>query len=275
MDGQAGACCIPRLVFDALLWQHAVDAGCTPLQRTVRDIASSGLAGDFDHVVDARGAHAGTPNAVALRAYWTMPRSVMAMDEAATVQMHTDAMFRRGYGWMFPVQVDGARVRVNLGVGLRADDSVRGSSVTDFYARFVETNDVLRRWRAAANVEKPVGCHVGLGLAVNDVASGGILRIGDAANLADPLTGDGIGNALTSGRLVAEAIDTDADPAAAAAAWQARYDAVFASEFRRALLLQRLLTPTPAKNAGARLLTALPPLRRRVQGAIFGEARYV
>ena len=34
-----------------------------------------------------------------------------------------------------------------------------------------------------------------------------MLRIGDAANVADPLTGDGIGHALKSGRLAAEAID--------------------------------------------------------------------
>ena len=30
------AYCIPRLVFDDMLWRHAVNAGCRPMQRTVR-----------------------------------------------------------------------------------------------------------------------------------------------------------------------------------------------------------------------------------------------
>ena len=149
--GRATAYCIPRLVFDDLLWRRAVAAGCTPRRASVRDVARDPeLSRDFDQVIDARGAHAGTPNAVALRAYWTVRRDRVRDDEASCVQIHTDAVFRRGYGWIFPVHVQADSVRFNLGVGLWKDDSVPGRDIKDFYARFVETNAVLARWREGA-----------------------------------------------------------------------------------------------------------------------------
>ena len=274
--GRAVAYCIPRLVFDAMLWRHAVGAGCRPVRRNVRDIGAGDGAflRDWDHVIDARGTQAGDPNAVALRAYWTVRRDTLDAGEEALVQIHTDALFRRGYGWIFPVSGDAETMRFNVGVGLWAGDSRPGRHVRDFYDRFVEHNPVLRRWSPAAARERPVGCHVGLGVGSNVVAARGVLRIGDAANLADPLTGDGIGNALASGRLVADAIDGSADGAAAAARWQALHDESFVREFRIALTIRRALTATTAKNAAARLLAAVPCARARVHAAFFGEASY-
>ncbi len=269
---RAPAFCMPRLVFDAILWRHAVGAGCRPIQRTVRDPAS--LAADYDVVIDARGAAAGQANAVALRSYWTVPRKTLAPGEETTVQIHTDARFQRGYGWMFPVGSDNGRVRMNVGVGLWADDSVRGHSVADFHDRFIATNAVLVRWAPDASRERPVGCHVGLGVGSNTVADSGVLRIGDAANLADPLTGDGIANALKSGRLVAQAITASADRIAAGIAWQALHDEFFVPEFTRALRLQRLLSGTAAKNVTAGILAVFSPLRSRVHAAMFGEIPY-
>jgi len=270
---RAPAFCMPRLIFDALLWRQAIDAGCRPIRQNVRDPAA--LNATYDVVIDARGAAAGAPNAVALRAYWTVPRRALVAGEDTTVQIHTDAQFERGYGWLFPVGMRNGDVYMNVGVGLWAADSTRGHSITDFHERFIRTNAVLRRWQPHASHERAIGCHVGLGVGANRVAdSGCVLRIGDAANLADPLTGDGIANALKSGRLVADAITSAADRAGAAARWQAQHDQAFVPEFTRALRLQRLLAGTAAKNATAAILAFAPPLRRRVHAAVFGEMPY-
>jgi len=266
--------CIPRFVFDQMVWQQAVDAGCHPIRHTVRDIVTDRTLAGFDHVIDARGAHSGVANAVALRAYWTMPRSLMEDEAMSSVQIHTDAEYRRGYGWIFPVTVADNHVRINLGVGLWKADSVRGHSIADFYERFTSTNPVLQRWRVGATVTTPVGCHVGLGLWRNGVATNDVLRIGDAANLADPLTGDGIGNALLSGRLVAQAIDGSANRRDGARAWQAAHDAIVRPELRHALAIRQALIATAGKNAAAQVLTALPFLKRRVHAAFFGETAY-
>jgi flavin-dependent dehydrogenase len=247
------------------------------VRRAVRELQGGGdeFLDGFDHLIDARGAHAGDANAVALRGYWTVRRERLAAGDADSVRIHTDAHYRRGYGWIFPVHTDAETVRFNVGVGLWKADSARGRSVADYFARFVAHDPTAGRLHAAATmVERPVGYHVALARWRNPVVGDGVLRIGDAANLADPLTGDGIANALRSGALVAEAIDAARSAEEAAVRWQRLCDESFGAELRTALVLRRLLTGTPAKNLAARLLVGLPTLRTRLHGAIFGETHY-
>jgi menaquinone-9 beta-reductase len=269
--------CVPRRVLDHLVREQALAAGCLALERTVRDIAAeSALFEDYDHVIDARGATASVANAIGLRGYLTLRRTAVAADASNRVEIHTDARCRRGYGWIFPVHADEDTVRFNIGVGLWKGDSRGGCSVSDYFDRFLGDNAVARDLHAAAvDAARPVGYPVGLGLWRNRVAEGRVLRIGDAANLADPLTGDGIGNALASGRLVAEAVARATDPADAAQRWQRRFDTILAPELRRALVLRQLLSSTPAKNLAAWLLECgAPGLGARLHRAIFGETPY-
>lgn len=270
------AYCIPRLVFDNMLWRHAVDAGCRPMQRAVRSIGAGDgeFLREWPYVIDARGAHAGDANAVALRAYWTVPADALSNAEASTVQIVTDSVFTRGYGWIFPADASHERVRFNIGVGMLSADTRTGHRVREFFDRFVEVNPSLRRWHDAAARERPVGCHVGLGLPRNAVGDARALRVGDAANLADPLTGDGIAHALKSGRLAAEAIDGAQDADEARRRWQASYETGIQREIDRASRLQRWLTPTAAKNIASVALAAVPPLRRRIHQAVFNEMSY-
>jgi flavin-dependent dehydrogenase len=270
------AYCIPRLIFDHLLWGRAVQAGCQPMVRIVRTIGTGDGAflREWPYVIDARGAHAGDANAVALRAYWSVPEPLLSDTEAATVQILTDAVFTRGYGWIFPVDTSGGRVRFNIGVGMLSADTRPGHRVREFFDRFVDLQPSLQRWHQTAERERPVGCHVSLGLSHNTVGDATLLRIGDAANLADPLTGDGIAHALKSGRLAAEAIDAARNAGEARQQWQRSYEAGIQGEIDRASRLQRWLTPTAAKNIAAVALAAVPPLRRRVHQAVFNETTY-
>ena len=270
------AYCIPRMVFDNLLWRHALKAGCLPMQRTVRSICAGDgeFLRDWPYVIDARGAHAGDANAVALRAYWTVPAAALSNAEGSTVQIITDQVFARGYGWIFPAVTAHERVRFNIGVGMLSADARAGHRVREFFDRFVEVNPSLRRWHDVAERERPVGCHVGLGVPRNAVGDARVLRIGDAANLADPLTGDGIAHALKSGRLAAEAIHAAHDAEDALARWQRAYDVAIQPELDRAQRLQRWLTATAAKNIAAVVLAAAPPLRRRIHRAVFNEMPY-
>src|SRR4030095_12600933 len=259
-NAAAGAC-VPRRVLDQLVRKRAIEAGCGAGGRAVRDVAL--LRSDFDCIVDARGATAGVANAIGLRAYRTVGRASVESDAATRVEIRTDSACRRGYGWIFPVHADNDFVRFNVGVGLWKDDSVAGQSVADYFGRFLAHDRVARAIEASArDRERPVGYPVALGLWRNRVADDGILRIGDAANLADPLTGDGIGNALASGRLVAEAIAMASDLADAAQRWQRQYDAKLGPQLRRAFVLRQLLASTPAKNLAAWLLQRGAPALR-------------
>ena len=267
--------CIVRRVLDATLRAHALAAGAHAEQRAVKDPAGDPALADQDVIVDARGANAGTPDAVGLRAYWTVDAADLPAYARTTVTLQTSGAFKRGYGWWFPVSAAGPDVTFNVGVGLLAADSAPGHHVTDFLRHFIATQPVLRDLeRRVRERTRPVGYHVGLALWHARVADGRVLRIGDAANLADPLTGDGIGNALRSGRLVAAAIVASADGAEAAARWQAACAHELAPDLRIAYALRRALQSTLAKNAAAALLARSPVLRARLHRALFGVTCY-
>lgn len=271
---QPGAC-VPRRQLDAAIHARAIAAGCVPVQRSVRSIPDDAGLTEFDVIVDARGANAGAPNAVGLRSYWTLPATALDHEAGETVTLQTDAAFARGYGWWFPVARDATSVRLNVGVGLLARDSRPGHYVSDFMARFAAEQPQLRAWATVARERtRPVGYHVALAGGRQRVAEGRVLRIGDAANLADPLTGDGIGNALRSGALVATAIGASRDAVEAGQRWQEAFERHFAPDLRVALLLRRALQPTLVKNAAAAVLARSARMRADLHAAIFGAAPY-
>jgi flavin-dependent dehydrogenase len=266
------ACCIRRRVLDATLRERALAAGCRALRHDVR--LDEPLDG-YDVVIDARGAHADAANAVGLRAYWHVPRDAMTAADRATVRIVTDGAFPRGYGWIFPLDDDGGTVRVNVGVGMLRADARHGHTVREFMDRFTSLDPLLRRLASVARQkERPLGYHVGLGGWRSGAGDARALRIGDAANLADPLTGDGIGNALRSGYLVAEAVASSRSGAEALSRWRRAHARHFAGDLRRALALRWLLQPTGAKNAAARVLACSAVARERLHAALFGETSY-
>jgi flavin-dependent dehydrogenase len=271
------ALCIPRLVFDDVLVRRAVRAGCRLERRDVRDLAAErreALAG-FDHLVDARGVYAGSPNCVALRAYWTAEAAGLEPGLESSVRIYADDVFRRGYGWVFPVAREGDRVRFNVGVGMwKADSRPPGGTVADYWTRFVEQNPAMRALAAAA-VEKapPRGYSLAVADGRNRLVEDGVLKIGDAANLTDPLTGEGIANAVRSGFSVAEAIDSTAaagEPARAAAAWQEVFRREFAPDLRAARLVRALLVRTAFKNGAMWLMKKRPAFAERFHASLAG-----
>jgi len=111
--------------------------------------------------------------------------------------------FLPGYAWSFPLP-DG---RVNLGFGVLRDGRRTGKAMNADWAGLidrphiratlgpdVELEDRVTAWPIPAGVDKAV------------LSSGRVLFIGDAARVTDVMTGEGIGQAVLTGRLAAEAI---------------------------------------------------------------------
>lgn len=120
---------------------------------------------------------------------------------------------RPGYAWSFPLS-DGT---VNVGIGILREP---GQPTKDLGRRF---RDVLERpqfeavigsdsveeskataWPIPARVEKTA----------LDALDGRVLFVGDAARATDPMTGEGIGQAIETGEYAAEAILAGGDVAA-------------------------------------------------------------
>ena len=111
--------------------------------------------------------------------------------------------FLPGYAWSFPLP-DG---RVNLGFGVLRSGLRTGKTMNADWAGLIDRphiraalgpdvvlEDRVTAWPIPASVDRAV------------LASGRVLFVGDAARVTDVMTGEGIGQAVLTGRLAAEAI---------------------------------------------------------------------
>ena len=112
-----------------------------------------------------------------------------------------------GYFWIFPISEN----RFNIGVGMLLDDMDNQSvKLKEMLSYIVNESYLSKRFKNAKKEEKtlkgwllPLGSPRGKGLHPRKNFMNGCILIGDAASLIDPFTGEGIGNALTSGKLTA------------------------------------------------------------------------
>lgn len=102
-----------------------------------------------------------------------------------------------GYGWVFPGAAGDANV--GLGVGTRSDRRPGARAARDL-AAFVASAGL-----DPARVGRTLGGWIKMGMVGTNPAGGRTMLVGDAAGLVNPLQGEGIAQALASGRAAAEA----------------------------------------------------------------------
>lgn len=225
---------LPRRVLDDILFRSAVRAGATPLtpwrfETTLVDgdrVAGARLRSGVEvrevgarWVVLATGAvpqaliAAGvcrrrTPSAVALRGYVRHDGLAGRLD-AMEVVWHR--RFKRGYGWIFPCR-DGV---FNVGVGLArshtagADGRATMADVNlrEMWAAFAEVHppacELLER---GTPLGEPKGAPLRCSLEGADWSRPGLLVTGEAAGSTYAFTGEGIGKAMETGLLAAQAL---------------------------------------------------------------------
>jgi geranylgeranyl reductase family protein len=154
-----------------------------------------------------------------------------------------------GYAWSFPVAGGGA----NVGFGIQRGGRVTTREMARLWPDLLErphVRAVLGPDAAAEGARKawPIPAHVER--AVLSAAGGRALFVGDAAAATDPLTGEGIGQALLTGCLAAEAVLVAGglDPAAAATG----YERAVARELVADAALSRLLVRAVRHRRGVR-----------------------
>lgn len=235
------AYCIPRFVFDQLLHEKAIESGCVPLIQTIRE--NNGqlqhLSETFDYLIDARGVSAGEVSAIAIRAYWMFNRQNLSDVDLSEAQIHFDHhLGASGYGWIFPVSTQGEWVKLNVGVIVWLDESQK-TNVIQLFKQFIQSNSQTRHLLSKViHQDTPKVYPLATARKGNRVTDGNILKIGDAANLTDPLTGEGIANAVLSGLYVAQAINMSRSPEMAAENWQYLYESHFEADLRAGLRIK-------------------------------------
>lgn len=112
----------------------------------------------------------------------------------------TDRYLLPSYGWVFPTGPASA----NIGVGLVRRE--RDANVRELFERFLTDLYKDPRFRSAMPRGKWLGAPLRFDFQPERCSAPGLLLVGDAAGMISPFTGEGIGYALTSGRLAADAI---------------------------------------------------------------------
>jgi menaquinone-9 beta-reductase len=285
-DDGAYAGVVPRIELDAALVDHARTRGVelreraavTALEDDGRDFRvtlADGRAVQARWLVAADGHYSPTRKLLdgadgeradlgpARRTSWHAFRQYFTGVDDRRLWVLFEEDFLPGYAWVFPVG-DG---RANVGFGVlrdRHDDTPSGKALAAQWRTLADRPHLRRALGPDAQAEGTVRAWpIPAAYDGARLTHGRALFVGDAADVVDPMTGEGIAQALETGALAVRAIAASPlDPAAATRRYRADVDRALGRDLRFAGLLQHILR-VPLGARGAILAASLTPWTRR------------
>lgn len=260
----------PRIYYDAVIQQHAVDSGAKFLHGEVKEPIFEngyvvGVTAQVDGetksfrsrvVVGADGVtstimralrpearqHEDKHRAVALRAY------IKGLDlHPHQVEFFLYDDILPGYAWIFPISQDEA----NIGLGIRLDRfRALKKNLKKMLPEFLNMPDIKARAKNGTEIRDIAIWQLSFGSQKNlQHAFDGALLVGDAAGLINPITGGGIHNSIISGMLASDTIEKalksgDVSRESLTLYEQLCHDEMW-SGMRRSYLYQRILLNFP------------------------------
>jgi geranylgeranyl reductase family protein len=212
----------PRLDFDNLLFQHvkeypniSIFEDCV-VDKIIQQASKNSIhtkSGIFecDIAIGADGAHSVISrnigaikvdkkhHSAGLRIYY---EGVTSFHEEGFIELHFFKEILPGYLWIFPL----ADNKANVGIGMLS--SVVAKQKVDLkkvLQKLITTHpNIKERFKNAKPLETIKGYGLPLGSKKRNISGERFLLTGDAAALIDPFSGEGIANAIRSGRVAAE-----------------------------------------------------------------------
>ncbi|MEI7662298.1 MAG: geranylgeranyl reductase family protein [Bacteroidota bacterium] len=203
-----------------------VIAGADGVHSTVRKILD-GTAVDKKHFC------------IGIRAYY---EHVTGLNPDGFIELLFLRELLPGYFWIFP----SANGLVNAGFGMMQNQVVkRKENLTIVFDDLINTHPLLApRFKNAKIVGKAQAHILPLGTYRQRPSGNRYLLLGDAAFLVDPFSGEGIGNAMASGEIAAQVLETcfmqNDFSASSLKAYDARLQRRFYQDFRTTAIMQRL-----------------------------------
>lgn len=173
-----------------------------------------------------------------------------------------------GYCWSFPLPDGGANVGFGIQRGAKVTTKEMKALWPDLLARphiaavlgpDAEAEDRHQAWPIPARVDDIT------------LADGRVLWVGDAAAATDPMTGEGIGQALLTGILAADAIAEGGSAATVRADYEQRVGRELVPDHRMSMLLIRALRHRKGARAAIRVAGLTPWTRRNFARWLFED----
>ena len=174
-----------------------------------------------------------------------------------------------GYAWSFPLPGG----RANVGFGIQRGGKVTTQEMKDLWPDFLQRDFVREFLGPDAEPEAPHKAWpipARIESATLTAAGGRVLIVGDAAAATDAMTGEGIGQALLTGRLAAEAI-VAAGPHGAAPGYERAVNRELAADAAMSRLLIRALKHPNGARAAVRVAGASAWTRRNFARWLFED----
>lgn len=226
-DLSAPGFCCRRLVYDNILFQNAKKHATVLEKHAVNDVIiengfvvgvkATDLATQQPKefrakvVVGADGAQSivaskmnrqDTPekhHCTALRVYYKNVK-----DLTANIELHFVDSILPGYFWIFPLENGTA----NVGIGMVTSDMKKNKvNLRQITLDTIAQHPMFKKRFEGAEALGPIqGWTLPFGSHHRKSYGNGFVLVGDAASLIDPFTGEGIGNAMTSGYIASQVI---------------------------------------------------------------------
>ena len=210
---------IPRLIFDNYLFQKIKTVSDTKENFTVRNILYehgkiNGIVGKNKNgkdekikapvVIGADGTNSIVARklglykmdiehtSIAIRCYYSGVKGL-----SDQIELHYIKEVNPGYFWLFPI----GEGKANIGIGLSKNYAKRDNrTLQQILNQVTNSGPFKSRFENAIQLEKPKGWNLPCGSIHRRNHGDGFMLIGDSAGIIDPFTGEGIGNAMVSGK---------------------------------------------------------------------------
>ncbi|HEX5095486.1 MAG TPA: geranylgeranyl reductase family protein [Acidimicrobiia bacterium] len=266
---------VPRAGLDAALVARAREGGVDVREQCAVDdvvVSSDGVKvrTETGDTLEARALVAadGHWSPVRRRLHPDAPRDLGTWHAARQYFDHVDddrlwVIFERdllpGYAWVFPLPGGGA----NVGYGVLRDQERAGRDLKALWPDLLARPLVREILGPRAVAREPVRAWpIPTHFDPARLADGRVLYAGDAAAVVDPLTGEGIAQALETGMLAADAIARGGAADELAARYRRSVQRSLGRDLRFASLLQRVLTTERGARAAIKAADLSPWTRR-------------
>ena len=198
-----------------------------------------------------------------VRAYY----SNISGTNSDTTEIFFDKSFLPSYLWVFPLPGNMA----NVGFGMLSSEIARRKvNIKNTFYSFIENVPELKSRFKDAQQQGPLeGFGLPLGSDIGTISGDNYMLTGDAASLIDPISGDGIGNAMLSGKLAAQQAISSFQKNDHSANFLSGYDkaikAAIGSELRIHYRAQRTMSQMPALLDAAFFICQNKLLKKMIQ----------